>query len=486
MIVKSKQIGGEEMHNKIKISHLGDCTELWNSLAYNQNPQCTFGGFSVNLRTVKKEAQDTAVLAISSITLLNHFCTIADPIQRFSAKTVGELYDSGADVDVIFDPLSSSNLSWNNLDSFASRLEKFSDSSSLEELTRLEIQLLLQADAELQRDFISKLNAKQQQYINGWTHFHDRIADFWAIASEVCLGQKTDAHLYTHAQADWFDWLYFANHKNKQCYLDYLYTSFEDENYVEYPLSKKIDSLRRKLTAFSKHIQSQEKEEDQENWKTKFMTFLEDISAIWNDLWPTNTTRLEFDCPITQQFTSFMNKVEVLIFDMGSKHSLYRVAREISPQKQLDTINKIRKLLGNALSEWKYVLSQRENKEDNSSSNLDPITPDPHSSLDASEQYSQILESLHTLMCKLNEKAESIEPSSQNTSIEMSKSAAPQATSSSLSPLWQELASFAAKEFLRQSIAKNVSQRISTQVLDTDKSLSGNPTDMPLLVEKKK
>lgn len=485
MIAKSKRTGGEQMHNEIKVSQLGNCTDLWRSLSCSHLAKCTFGGFIVNLHTVKKERQDTAVLSNASSTLLNQFCVVSDSTQNPFNLTIGELYDADADIEVIFDPLSSSNLSWDKLGSSAARLEKFSDNSSREQFTRLEIQLLLQADAELQRELKTRLSAKQQEYQKGWTHFHKRVEEFWSIASEVCLDEKTNLHLYNPAQADWFDSLYFANPDNKSAYIDYIFSTYEDETQIECSLSKKIDLLRRKLSAFSKHIQNQDHEIAQDQWRAKFIAFVKDISTMWYALWPASTARKDFNCPVAERFLQSMNKVESMIQDRGSKQSLFVVLNEVSPEKQMDTINKIRKLLGNALKEWKYLISQREAKGDQDAKTTENGS-NSVPSMETSEQCAQILEILKSLMPKSSEKVESVKTEQLPSSAEIPEPHEDTSPAAGLSVFFQELASFAAKEIVRQTIAKRISQHISTQESAPNASLPESSTNIPLLEENKK
>ena len=473
------------MQNEIKVSQLGNCTDLWNSLPYSHLAKCTFGGFIVNLHALKKDRQDTAVLSNASSTLFNQFCTISDQSQNPFNLTIGELYDSNANIDVIFDPLSSSNFSWNRLSSSAARLEKFSDNASREQLARLEIQLLLQADAELQRKLKKRLNAKQQEYLKGWTHFHKRIEDFWSIASEVCLGEKTDLNLYSPTQADWFDSLYFANIDNISAYVDYIYSTYEDETQNECSLSKKIDLLRRKLNAFSKHIQNQNIEIDQKQWRVKFIAFIKDISTMRYALWPASTARKDFNCPVAERFLQSMNKVESMMQDSGSNHSLFVVLNEVSPDEQIDTISKIRKLLGNALKEWKYLISQRTDRDDQHTT----PTKDGVNSVantETPEQHTQVLEILKNLMPKSSEKVESVVPEQLSSSIETPEKQGNTAPEDGLSVFFQELASFAAKEIVRQTIAKRISQLIATQESASGESLQDSSTSFPLLEENKK
>ena len=482
MIAKNRPTGGEKMQNEIKVSQLGNCTDLWNSLKYNHLPKCTFGGFSVNLHTIKKDRQDTAVLSSALSTLFNQFCTITDQSQNPLYLTIGELYDANTNVDVIFDPLSTSNLSWDRLSSSAARLEKFSDTASHEQLTRLEIQLLLQADAELQRKLKKRLTAKQQEYQKGWTHFHKRIEDFWTIASEVCLGKKTDLDLYSPTQADWFDSLYFANIDNKSSYVDYIYSTYEDETQSEYSLSKKIDLLRRKLNAFAKHIQKQNIEIDQKQWRATFMAFIKDISTMWYALWPTSTVRKDFNCPVAEHFLQSMNKVESMIQDSSSSHSLFVVLNEVSPDKQIDTIQTIRKLLGIALKEWKHLISQRNGRDDHHTiSTKDSLNSTAN--IETPEQHEQ---SLEILKPKSNETEEfvisELLPSSTKTP-DTQDNISPAA---GLSVFIQELASFAAKEFMSQTIAKGISQFLAAQESVSGESSQDSSTTFPLLEEKKK
>lgn len=338
----------------MRISQLGNCADFWRCLDRNPDPRYTFGGFRLNTQDLKRQIGDNAVLSADARSLLDQFCVLANPSQNPLHQTIAELFASDENVELIFDPISSEHLRWihdgNRGDNTGS------DIASDRALFRLEIQYMLQADMELQQRLIRRLNEKQWGYATGWTHFRTRVDDFWTAAVQECL--DTGVRIYDPSQSDLLDCLFFANPDNLQAYLSHLYASFEDKNTVKRTLSSKITALRKDLNSLAKHILTQEMSKDPGQWKAAYMNIVRRLITVWSDLWPAGNVRKVFDCCAARDFQTAMNKVEGM-----NNHSLRNrilgKTEDIPVQEQADAVLAARKLLADAQTAWRAMMSQR-------------------------------------------------------------------------------------------------------------------------------
>lgn len=334
--------------NAMRISQLGNCADIWSCLHKNQDPQYTFGGFRLNLRDLKQNMKDTAVLSAAARTFLEQSCVLADPSQNPFNQTITELYDAEENIDLIFDPISSEHLLW---------LGRSTDNDTAPERSRAfyraEVLQMLQANVELQQRLIRRLIAKQRGYANGWTHFRSRVEDFWVAVAQECLGENTDARIYDPSQADLLDNLYFTNPDNLKAYRSYLYTTFEDPRRVKRPLSTKIEAVIASLDILANNLPTQEKAADPAQWKAFLLQIVASITAMWSELWPVGNGRIVFDCTAARRFWVAMNNVENLPFD---RSMLLHVQKKSDSESAILQINTVRNLLIDASNAWRELV----------------------------------------------------------------------------------------------------------------------------------
>lgn len=253
---------------------------------------------------------------------------------------------------------------------------------------------------------------------------------------------------------------FFSNSQNKKDYLQYIYNVYEVEKPDGQSISDKLNLIRKKLTILCRHIQKQNKEDDQAQWDGKLVSHARNIYTLWADLWATNNIRAEFDCPIGKQFVRAMDSLDILILGENAKSNLLVMLKGFSHQEQIEAIAKLRKLLANATKEWNDLLSQIEPDEKETIGAETPATF-PDSGEKSADQLAQAIEDINIAISKWDAKIKDLEVKQQEVSSQRQESTKELTSVSERLTYGRELADFALKEYIKQVILKNISEKNS-------------------------
>lgn len=334
------------MSNRMEISQLGNCISLW--INHNNDPRCTMGNFQFNLIHAQKLLSNWGTLSVQTIPILNQYLYVADPDQNPDGKTVYELLTENTDVDVVFDPIYCNNLFWDN----RTRIDTDTFSS---EAARLSIQLILHANAGLQRQLKECLAAKQLEYLkrNNWTHFRNRVADFWSIANKICFGEepKTSAYPYDNAQTFIIDSIFLLNKENMHAYVEYLYHTYENTGSMTLSLSKSLAQLKSEINRLSKVLDKQKEKLDLEQAHT-ILSSLNGMRITTTDAWYRDFTVLP-----NREFAVCMDRIQKMLYSAFSYIKMPLSSEQASNLTGLAM--DIQSQIDQAQAEWQKILSLR-------------------------------------------------------------------------------------------------------------------------------
>lgn len=339
----------------MKVTQMGECTNLWSELT--KSPQCVIGGFILNLSDLRRLSGDSATMSMALDRFLDNCLYVSDSSKNPEGRSVSELYNSGASIEVVFDPLLSVELEWDGLNYLLTNADvpdEYSTVNYEEMLDQMETRLALFANRPLQRRLIARLKEKQKEYLRmgKWYHFHERFQDFWTIAYEVCLNKTSKPSLsQKDAKSTMLDWIFLTNDDNRSAYRKQLHAHFEAKLHMSATLHKLLVLAEKMDAIIGRNSRGKARPA---NYKNDLQSVIADeLIGLWYSIW-VEDLRPMLDAPLAQSFRENMRAIDNLVLDELIPLSTGNL--KISPKTHAETFSYLKELLLTAMAGWANLI----------------------------------------------------------------------------------------------------------------------------------
>lgn len=303
----------------LAVTELKDKGILWNE-PLQLSSRFIICPIAVNLLTFRKNLKASGTSPTALNEFLNDHFYLSESASNPGNLSISELFEIGADVEAIFDPLNISNITWSRLSSCAQRQDLPENKIKL---NQIEAKLVLCSNHEKQRQLAVSLKEKEKTYAKDWIVFSRRMVDFWSAAFTVCL-KDTDAItsevLLQNLPNDLYEWVFLSNRNNCWAYLVHISRVLEEE----YKITQTMEQIKLVLKSMEDVVRQCSRQKSLRDMVDgAFMEAASLINKLWSSFWETKASKAPLDTPLTRDLNKEAQSFDILLQKLADTDLLF-------------------------------------------------------------------------------------------------------------------------------------------------------------------